>query len=74
MEKNDIGVILLGLAMITATIVYFDRASNLEVRIGSHSYPGIQTKLMVRTEIPDFSKKSGIWLGYTLAENLMDLF
>ncbi|MFP4100362.1 hypothetical protein [Coleofasciculus sp.] len=47
MEKNDIGVILLGLAMITTTIVYFDRASNLEVRIGSHSYPGIQTKLIV---------------------------
>lgn len=47
MEKNDIGVILIGLAMITATLVYFDRASNLEVRIGSHSYLGIQTKLIV---------------------------
>ena len=47
MEKIDIGVILLGLAMITATIVYFDRASNLEMRIGNHSYLGIHTKLIV---------------------------
>ena len=45
MEKNDIGVILIGLAMITATLVYFDRASNLEVNIGNYSYLGIQTKL-----------------------------
>lgn len=47
MEKIDIGIIFVGLAMITATIVYFDRASNLEVKIGSHSYPGIQTKVIV---------------------------
>ncbi|MEQ8969233.1 MAG: hypothetical protein RIE73_02425 [Coleofasciculus sp. C1-SOL-03] len=47
MEKIDIGVIFIGLAMITATIVYFDRASNLEVRIGSHSHLEIQTKLIV---------------------------
>ncbi len=46
MEKNDIGVILIGLAMITATLVYFDRASNLEVGIGSHSHLGIHTQLI----------------------------
>lgn len=45
MEKNDIGVIIIGLAMITATLVYFDRASTLEVRIGQYSQLGIQTKL-----------------------------
>ncbi|MFP4415163.1 hypothetical protein [Coleofasciculus sp.] len=48
MKKNDIGVILIGLAMITATLVYFDRASNLEVKIALN----IPSNLLSRIQNP----------------------
>ncbi|MBE9125249.1 MULTISPECIES: hypothetical protein [unclassified Coleofasciculus] len=46
MQKNDIGIIVLGLAMIAASLFYFDSQSNFKIRIWKSTPLGIHGQIL----------------------------
>lgn len=46
MQKNDIGVIVLGLVMMAASLFYFDSHSNFQIRIWKSTPLGIHGQIL----------------------------